>query len=257
MHSSETTAGEWTSCFYESLPEGFRIGDDPVELRLLKEYGAAYVARGGAVPPPRVVFRDEAEVREFQDSLLKTTETLGGFPITLQAPAMAALLKAIAEACRRDLGINPRGADSGARDYDGTVELWASRVEPALDHWVSHGRLGRPEAERIRSLSPFEQVPEVLRLEEEGIYFAKDLSKSIIYSVAPPGTSQHLAMLAFDVREFDDAEVRRILANHGWFQTVSSDLPHFTYLGATADKLPTLGLKAIDHSGRTFWVPDI
>ena len=45
------------------------------------------------------------------------------------------------------------------------------------------------EAARIRGLTPYEQVPEVFRLESQGIYFAKDLSKSIIYSVAPPGAS--------------------------------------------------------------------
>lgn len=257
MHSSNTTEGGSTSSFYENLPEGFRISYDPVELRLLEEYGAVYVARGGAVPPPAVVFRDQDEVRQFQESVQKSTEILGGISVTLQTPAMAALLKAADEAGNKGLGINPRGADSGARDYNGTVVLWASRVEPALNHWVRNGRVAAPEAERMRSLPPSRQVPEVLRLEEQGIYFAKDLSKSIIYSVAPPGTSQHLAMLAFDVLEFDDPAVRDVLASHGWFQTVLSDLPHFTYLGVTTDELPVLGLKKLENEGRTFWVPDI
>jgi len=75
--------------------------------------------------------------------------------------------------------------------------------------------------------------------------------------VAPPGTSQHLSMLALDVKEFENAKVREILAAHGWFQTVASDLPHFTYIGAKESELPGLGLKKTTSGGRTFWVPDI
>ncbi|HMJ08621.1 MAG TPA: hypothetical protein VK468_06430, partial [Pyrinomonadaceae bacterium] len=83
------------------------------------------------------------------------------------------------------------------------------------------------------------------------------LSKSIIYSVAPPGASQHLSMLAFDVKEFDAEDVRVTLAKHRWFQTVTSDLPHFTYLGVAESELAGLGLKRVEHAGRPFWVPDI
>jgi hypothetical protein len=113
------------------------------------------------------------------------------------------------------------------------------------------------QANRIRSLAPYEQVPEVFALEEEGIYFAKDLSKSIIYSVAPPGASQHLSLLAFDVAEFGDEDVRRILADHYWYQTVVSDLPHFTYLGVPVSELNDLGLKKVEHQSREFWIPDL
>ena len=97
----------------------------------------------------------------------------------------------------------------------------------------------------------------VLELEENGLYFAKDLSKSIIYSVAPPGTSQHLSMLALDVAEFDDKDVRALLIEHKWFQTVVSDLPHFTYLGVREDELADLGLKKVLSCHRTFWLPDV
>jgi hypothetical protein len=100
-------------------------------------------------------------------------------------------------------------------------------------------------------------VPEILELEERGIYFAKDLSKSIIYSVAPPGTSQHLSMLAIDIAEFENPRVREIMAKNGWFQTVVSDLPHFTYLGTDENDLPDLGLKTVVSGDRRFWIPDI
>ncbi|MBA3693716.1 MAG: peptidase M15, partial [Acidobacteria bacterium] len=84
-----------------------------------------------------------------------------------------------------------------------------------------------------------------------------DLAKSIVYSVAPPGTSQHLSMLALDVNEHDDLRVRDVLAEHGWFQTVVSDLPHFTFLGVSKNQLSKLGLKKIFDSGRFFWLPNL
>ena len=168
---------------------------------------------------------------------------------------MSALQSAVDEARLAGLAITPRGPDAARRSYRQTVELWASRVEPGLQHWVSQGRLTMKDAERIRSFSPWQQVAEIFKLESDGIYFSKDLSKSIIYSVAPPGTSQHLSMLALDVAEHDDAEVRRILANQRWFQTVVSDLPHFTYLGVSEGELPDLGLKKVENGSRTFWLP--
>jgi hypothetical protein len=96
-----------------------------------------------------------------------------------------------------------------------------------------------------------------LALEERGLYFAKGFSKSIIYSGAPPGSSQHLSMLALDIVESNNPVVRQILAKHGWFQTVVSDLPHFTFLGEAEAELPKLGLKKVASSGRSYWVPDI
>lgn len=243
--------------FYLNLPDGLVVSDDPVELRLLREYGSVFVARVGVRPPPKVVFKHQADVHAFQDSVEASTELIGGFRLELQARAMEALLAAVDEASAMDCTITPRGSDSARRSYDDTVTLWKSRVEPALDHWVSLNRIAHAEAERISALSPFEQVPVVLRLEEDGIFFAKDLTKSIIYSVAPPGTSQHLSMLALDVKEFNDPQTREILSRHGWYQTVVSDLPHFTYLGTEEGELRSLGLKKTVSGDRPFWVPDI
>ncbi|MCA1608336.1 MAG: hypothetical protein LC730_02615, partial [Acidobacteria bacterium] len=167
------------------------------------------------------------------------------------------LLAAISEANAKNFSMSPRGADSAARDYQATVNLWTSRVEPALNYWVNEEKLSPDTAAYLRSLSPFEQVAEVLKLEADGLFFAKDLSKSIIYSVAPAGASQHLSMLAFDVSEFGEPTVREILEKHGWFQTVVSDLPHFTYLGVEERELAGLGLKPVDSCGQKFWTPDI
>jgi hypothetical protein len=170
---------------------------------------------------------------------------------------MNALKAAIRDARSVGLSIAPRGADSARRGYQQTVSLWASRVDPGLIYWVGKGRIRRTEADRIRGLTPYEQVPEILKLEQRGIYFAKDLSKSIIYSVAPPGTSQHLSMLALDIKQFGDMRVRSILARHGWFQTVVSDLPHFTFLGMSEAELPERGLKLVLTGGHRYWVANL
>jgi hypothetical protein len=244
--------------FFSNLSDDFGIPIDAVGEKMLREYGALFVVAGnGAVSPDKVVFENEREVAEWQKTVKSSKKTIAGFPVELQTAAMKALKKAIKEAAQNDLKITPRGADAARRSYAETVDLWASRVNPALLHWVEKGRLTEPEAEKIRSLSPFEQVSEIFKLEAEGIFFSKDLSKSIVYSVAPPGTSQHLSMLALDVQEHGDAEVREILARNGWFQTVISDLPHFTYLGISESELANYGLKKITDAGRDFWIPDL
>lgn len=243
--------------FEANMPDGFVRPADDVGRKLLKEYGAVFIARGGAKPPTTVIFKDEATVSSFQDSLTKSSKTVGGVSIELQTAAMDALEKAAGEAKSSGKSITPRGADAARRNYTGTVELWKSRVEPGLKHWTGKGRITASDATRISGLSPFEQVPEILKLESQGIFFAKDLSKSIIYSVAPPGTSQHLSMLALDITEHDQSDVRAILAEHGWYQTVVSDLPHFTFLGVPENELTGLGLKKQNDGGREYWLPSL
>lgn len=245
------------SLFVRSLPDDFTLVESASEERLLREYGAVFLARGGVVAPDRVVFSNEAEVSDFQSGLDIKRFELGGLSLELQRVAVNALLAAVEHAADEGLSITPRGGDSARRDYTGTVDLWNSRVDPALAHWLSEGKITAEQAERIRSRTPYEQVPLVFELESEGIFFAKDMLKSIIYSVAPPGTSQHLSCLAFDVREFDDERVRSILAEHFWYQTVTSDLPHFTFLGVREVELSDLGLKPVIFSARKFWIPDI
>ncbi len=242
--------------FKANLPADLVMPSDPVGQRLLKEYGALFIAQGKVALPKTVIFKDAAEVSAWQSAVSASRENIGGIEIELQTTAMAALKEAIGEAQQNGLNITPRGADAARRSYQETETLWASRVNPGLDHWTGNGKLSQETAGRIRALSPFEQVPEIFKLEAEGMYFSKDLSKSIVYSVAPPGTSQHLSMLALDVSEHENAKIRDILARHGWFQTVVSDLPHFTFLGVEEKDLPSLGLKKVENSGRAFWVPN-
>lgn len=243
--------------FISSFPDGLKIPTSAFKQRMLKEYGAIFVAKGGAVPPDKIVFKDETEVSAFQSKVAKAKANIGGFELELQASAMEKLTVAINEAEQNNLTITPRGTDSAKRSYTETVELWASRINPGLTHWVEAGRLSETEAVKIRALSPFKQVTKIFELESEGMFFSKDLSKTIIYSVAPPGTSQHLSMLAFDASEHENPEVRGILARYGWVQTVVSDLPHFTYLGVAENELSGLGLKKVNDGGRDFWLPDL
>lgn len=246
-----------TGAFEKNLPEGFQKPSDETGKRLLKDYGAVFVAQGNAITPKTVIFKDESAVTAFQSGLKTSSEKIGSFNVELQTPAMSALKEALSEAKQSNLTITPRAADSSKRTYGETIELWASRVNPGLEHWVKKGRLPQTEAARIKNLSPFEQVTEILKLEEQGMFFAKDLSKSIVFSVAPPGTSQHLSMLALDINEHDKKQVREILARHGWFQTVVSDLPHFTFLGAKETELPNLGLKKDESTDRVYWIPSL
>ncbi len=231
--------------------------DDQIARRVLHDYGAMFVAHQTVVPPPVCVFDDEDAVTQFQKAAGRATTTIGDAAIELQPEAMTALLRARAAARDEGLDITPRdGAEAARRSYADTVRLWNSRFFPALDHWIRAGRLTQPETETLRVLPTNQQVAAVLELERDGIFFSKDFSKSVLYSIAAPGTSQHIAMLAFDVNEFLDERVRELFAANGWFQTVLSDLPHFTYLGLPEAELPERGLKRVEVSGQTFWIPD-
>ena len=231
-----------------------------VEARLLAEYGAVFLTT--ATPPPTVIFRDGKEVERFQSALQTRAATIGEYEMELQSEAMEALTSASVELRALGLSLTPRAADSGRRSYDDTVGLWNRNVGRGLEHWGELGRITPERAESIRNLAPVDQVAIILEMEEaEQIYFGTFFDRSILYSVAAPGASQHLSMLAFDAAEFQDAEVEATLARFGWHRTVVFDFPHFTYLGRDEQSLPSLGLKqeVRDYNGRgyRFWVPNL
>ena len=231
---------------------------DSVARRILEDYGAVFIASKKVMPPPVCIFSSEQEVTQFQERAGYRTERIGFDDIELQPEAMKALMKAREEAQKEGLDITPRdGAEAARRTYADSLGLWDTRFLPALDYWLAQGRLTEAEVARLKGLPLHNQIAEVLELEKSGVYFSKDLSKSILYSIAAPGTSQHIAMLAFDVIEFDNPRVREILAKHGWFQTVLSDLPHFTFLGLKEKDLPKNGLKNVEVDGQTFWIPNV
>lgn len=267
--NSDTGAYAFTaSPFYRALVRaltrrGLAVTDvcglrDVVTRRLLAEYGAMYLAIDSVLVPPVCVFRSAAEVEEFQRAAQPCAELFGDTLIELQPPAMHALLAARTEARAAGFDITPRGGvEAARRSYADTLRLWASRVEPALEHWRAGGCLPAAEAARVLALPPAAQTAAVLALEARGLFCSKDLAKSILYSVAAPGASQHLALVAFDAVEFTNATVRAILARHGWFQTVRSDLPHFTFLGVAEKELRALGLHRYIEQGQTFWLPAV
>jgi len=232
----------------------------PVEERLFAEYGAIFVTT--ATPPPAIIFTDAAEVETFQSRLLVSRARIGDYEISLQAEAMAALIRAAAELNDHARQMTARAQDSGGRSYQDTLNLWNRNVTRGLEHWQTECRISAELADEVRRLAPLEQVSRILELEEsERLYFGTFFDRSILYSVAAPGASQHLSLLAFDVAEYQDTEVERVLGKYGWFRTVPNDLPHFTYLGQSEDRLPGLNLvrcqRQYNDRGYSFWVPDL
>jgi hypothetical protein len=234
------------------------IDTNTAAKRVFADYGAIFVSNNGGKLPARCIFEDETQVTTFQSGANPQTENIGGTTITLQKSAMEALLEARKEAAKKGLNITPRGGSiSGSRSFEDTYRLWNSRFFPALDYWVKRGKILRSDAEEAKKLPISQQVAKVLEWEDKGFYFSTGFDKSILYSVAAPGASQHIFMLALDVSQFGDKRVREILADHGWFQTVQSDLPHFTYIGVKENELPSLGLKSVTVSGHKFWIPNV
>jgi len=230
--------------------------NDSVQRRVLQEYGAVFIAGKSVAAPPVCVFTSAAEVAAFQNRVEVSRAEIGGVTIELQAGAMRALLAARAEAHSRGLDITPRdGAEAARRGYEDTVRLWDTRFIPALEHWRARGAITEMEAERLASLSVMKQVAAVLELEARGMFFSRDFSKPILHSVAAPGASQHLSLLALDVNEYSDARVRSILARHGWFRTVKNDCPHFTFLDRSEKELKGFGLVKTEDETGEYWTP--
>lgn len=243
-----------------------------VSDRVLSEYGAIFVGETNVFVNfalllsnnkfslvPQCLFLDEGAVQRYQSLVKARRETIGGTTIELEENAMAALMEARKQAATKGLAITPRGGSTaGRRSHADIKRLWDSRFYPALRHWVGK-KISVQEAEQIKILNTVEQIARVFELEEgKKAFFSKDFTKSILYSVAPPGTSQHLFMLAIDIEQYSNKEVRNILASQGWYQTVKSDLPHFTYLGINnKDELLKRGLKKEEIKGYEFWTPKI
>ena len=268
IRSTSENNGDAPAQFYEVLRKSLKKrktsveqicpSSDAVARRVLEDYGAIFLAHKKVLPPPVCVFTSHEQVVEFQDRAGYATERIGYDEVELQPEAMKQLLKAREEAQKENLDITPRdGAEAARRSFEDSLQLWDTRFLPALEYWQQQGRLTPDQVAHLKSLPLKNQIAEVLELEKTGIYFSKDLSKSILYSIAAPGTSQHIAMLAFDVTEFDNPRVREILAKHGWFQTVLSDLPHFTFLGLKEKDLPKHGLKQVEVDGQIFWIPNV
>ncbi len=232
------------------------IRNDAISSRVFREYGSVFVAAPMVVTPAKCVFESEEQTAQFEAAVKFTRSKIADVEISLQTEAMRSLQAAIDEADQAKLRITPLdGAIAGSRTYADTVKLWNSRFYRALEHWQGRKRISKKDADAARALPAYQQVPLVLKWEEDGLWFSTGFSRSILTSVAAPGTSQHLSGLAFDVVEYRYAKVRAILNKHGWFQTVAADEPHFTFLGMAETELPAMGLKTVTRGGYKYWVP--
>ncbi len=227
-------------------------------LRLLSEYGSIFAAAETVQLPGRCIFENESQVAEFHSKLRSKSEIMNGVVIELQEAAMTALLEAQAEARKVGLRISPLdGSIAGKRSYSDTTRIWNSRYLKALNHWVRLGKISTEEADAARKDTVLVQIRKVIDWESGGLNFGTNLKGSIFSSAAPPGTSHHISMLAFDVIEYANANVRCLLNRYGWFQTILSDAPHFTYLGFLDTRLTIRGLTPTKAGPYEYWVPYI
>lgn len=232
------------------------IDTNVVERRVFKDYGAMFIADGSVKFPPKCVFASDEDVLAFQNTVKTTTKRIDGTSVTLQKEAMEAFEEARAEGAKQNINITPRGATSSKRSYADTARIWKSRFDPALKYWIGKGRIKPADAEKARNMSTIDQVVRVIEWEKDKIWFSTRFNYSIFSSVAAPGTSQHLSLIALDVEQFANKDARAILNRHGWFQTIIDDLPHFTYIGRDEKDLPKYGLRPETRDGVKFWIPN-
>ncbi|MGQ0540975.1 MAG: hypothetical protein ACT4O9_03885 [Blastocatellia bacterium] len=205
------------------------VDSDQLAMRVFKDYGSVFAADRSVIIPLRCIFKSEADVEAFQNNLRAKSVVINRINIELQEAATIALMKAIDEAKSNGDRITPLdGSIAGGRSFSDTVMVWNSRFLPALEHWVRRRRISRTDADAVRKMKIPDQVRKVLEWERSGLYFSTNFSRPIFSSVAPPGASQHLSLLAFDVVEYGNHRVKIILNKHGWFQTVIDDAPHLT-----------------------------
>lgn len=234
------------------------IDKSPVAKRVLAEYGAIFVASETVVPPPTCHFQNDTEVSAFQSKLGTSFVVIGGTQLTFQKAAADALNAAVTEALAQGIRIRPLdGTIAGGRSYSDTVRLWNSRFQPALRFWTGRKRISMEDAAAIIQLPLDQQIEKVIEWESQEMYFGTGRAGSIFSSTAPPGTSQHLSLIAIDIAPPLAPAVVALLNSHGWFQTVKGDKPHFTYLGLTEKELPGRGLKALIFDGTRYWVPNM
>ena len=228
-----------------------------VAKRVLESYGSIFSAADSVTLPSVCVYEGEAPVIKYQKQLTTYT-VLFHVPIKLQLAAARALQASVDEAALSGLRISPLdGAIAGGRTYGDTLMLWNSRVFPALAYWNRKRSITSEELDEFARMELAQKIRKILEWEERGIYFSTDRSRSILTSTAPPGSSQHISLAAFDLVEYWNPDLRAILNRNGWYQTVIDDPPHFTYLGFPETELPARGLKMIYKAGHGYWVPNL
>jgi hypothetical protein len=250
--NSSAGAGEWA--FEKFCP----VSTSLIARRVLESYGSMFVAHDSVNVPGTCVQKGEGQVLAFQKTISRRQVYFGGVRIDLQSAAGQALQRSLDEATSNGLRMSPLdGAIAGGRSYGDTLMIWNSRVFPALSYWTRRGKLTTTDIDELGKVDLEKKIEKILEWESRGVYFSTDRSRSILTSTAPPGTSQHLALLAFDVVEYWDPQVRAILNRNGWYQTVVDDPNHFTYLGVPESELPSRGLTAVAKGGYQYWIPNL
>ncbi|MBU7582604.1 MAG: D-alanyl-D-alanine carboxypeptidase family protein [Nostoc sp. TH1S01] len=186
------------------------------EYTLLRSYGAAFINPADDVKlPPKLIFDNEEDTKEFQ-SQLTLEKVVGTNDCYLQKSAADALNKA-----RLQFNIPLKsgyGASDCTRSFATNLRFWHKYANNKTLEKVKEGK-----------------------------------ETAILGLVAPPGTSQHLWGLAIDLG-VSNTKQRQILNQNGWFQTVVKDVPHWTYLGVSAEDLPKLGFRNQVIQGITYWL---
>jgi hypothetical protein len=225
--------------------------------RALREYGAVFVAGENIKLPDTCIFQNDEATRKFQSGLQAKSSVVGGVLITLQTAAMDSLLVVVQEATQLNIKVVPLdGSIAASRTYSDSVNIWESRFDPALRVWTARGKISADDANAVAGLPVDKRIEKVIEWESHGMLFGTGRRTSIFSSTAPPGASQHLLLLAFDVSRQPTALLIALFNSHGWFQTVKGDPQHFTYLGLLTPELPKRGLRQINYGGTTYWVPD-
>ncbi|GAB1540130.1 hypothetical protein NUACC21_27990 [Scytonema sp. NUACC21] len=186
------------------------------EYTLLRAYGAAFInQQTGIKLPPKVVFSNEQETKQFQSSLNmgKVNNTNNCY-----------LQKSAADALNRSRAEVPIPLKSGYGASDCTRSFATN-----LRFWQKYAN--NKTLERVQ----------------------KGEETNILGVVAPPGSSQHLWGLAIDLGA-TNALQEQVLNLNGWFRTVERDTPHWTYLGLTPEKLVEFGFQNKVVGGVIYWL---
>jgi D-alanyl-D-alanine carboxypeptidase len=186
------------------------------EYILLRQYGAAFMNLNSTIKlPPTVLFPNAQDTKNYQATL-----TMG----KVNSGNNCFLQKGAADAFNlADKQINiPLKSGYGAGDCTRTYET-------NLRFWQKYAN--NKTLERVKL----------------------GTETAILGIVAPPGTSQHLWGLAIDLRVLKLAQ-RTALNQNGWFQTVETDVPHWTYLGIPEEKLADFGFTKKIIRGITYWL---
>ncbi|MBD2137660.1 D-alanyl-D-alanine carboxypeptidase family protein [Anabaena sp. FACHB-1237] len=185
------------------------------EYILLKNYGAVFINQQlGVILPEKVIFSGEPETQYWQ-STIPMSLVNGTAECYLQKPAAAALNQA---KLLVNIPLKSGYAGDCTRDFATTVRFWQKYANSQTLDLVKQGR-----------------------------------ETKILSLVAPPGSSQHIWGLAIDLQVSTEKQ-RQALNENGWYQTVVTDLPHWTYLGWNEEQLPQFGLKKKFVQGIKYWV---